>query len=465
MTTASTNSLWWETLGDEIECPITLEPINGLPYPPFLLGKGNYFDGRSLASYIVSRGVFLNPLTREKLGWEDCRRLDEYLKAYGQGEIHVLEAFALRESINIRSAAPNYSNSSGGNPALEESRQRRVEYLRSEATAALSGLFDYNSNNNQKNNVARRQRQPTSATSFCGNNNKNNPQQQLPPVFGFNLHPTTESNGDDDGYGMVVIDDDDAVRQESERVEYQQLQDAFPRLSTQSEDPSNVTTTTTTVGDDRAIQQIKTQAEQDRLQELVRKQAMQWAKSQLEQEALQRKQERQKRKEAAKVQAEQTYQQQQHDKNEMERARAEIEAWREAHWERLRRKADQQRERERLKTEAKQLLKQVAERQEEEKEVKVEEAEELLEEEKLTKQKAAKAAKRKRAKDRKKAQKVQEKQQHEEKEKQAALQAEKEASKSKCAACQGGIVGHSFEKFGHHFCSTTCARSGPSSSS
>ena len=61
---------WWKSLGSE-ECPITLEPLATLPYPPFALKTGentSYFDGLALASYIVSRGIFQNPLTWNGLG-------------------------------------------------------------------------------------------------------------------------------------------------------------------------------------------------------------------------------------------------------------------------------------------------------------------------------------------------------------------------------------------------------------
>ena len=53
---------WWDNLTDE--CPITLEPLSTLPYPPFILtddiissdGKKEhhaYFDGLALATYII----------------------------------------------------------------------------------------------------------------------------------------------------------------------------------------------------------------------------------------------------------------------------------------------------------------------------------------------------------------------------------------------------------------------------
>ena len=157
VTCTSPPSFWWHDLDDQIECAITLEPVNSLPYPPFLLRKSNehstndadavvyYFDGVALASYIVSRGIFQNQLTREPLGWDDCRRLDDYLETYNNNNkgqrFGVLEAFALRESVQVRSVVThnhsgNHDNDNSNNHAWQESRQRRADYLRSEATAA-----------------------------------------------------------------------------------------------------------------------------------------------------------------------------------------------------------------------------------------------------------------------------------------------------------------------------------------
>ena len=107
---------WWQSLDDDIECPITLEPISSLPYPPFALsnsssnnnnsnstsytatappnnnpkvsggeaccGSVTYFDGIALASYIISRGIFENPLTRQPLDMNICTKLDNHLFQY-----------------------------------------------------------------------------------------------------------------------------------------------------------------------------------------------------------------------------------------------------------------------------------------------------------------------------------------------------------------------------------------------
>ncbi|CAB9529792.1 expressed unknown protein [Seminavis robusta] len=470
---------WWQSLDDQVECAITLEPVNSLPYPPFILKSNDthhdYFDGRALASYIVSRGIFQNPLTRTKLSYDDCKRLDEYLDQYGhptdgtgqqqqQHRFGVLEAFALRESVQVRSH--NTSNGSH-NPALEESRQRRSDFLRSEATAALSGLFVYPTQQRQRNQRLQQQSQQQTQLSTSRSNNDDSRSTTL----GFDLNrsnpATTQDTEEDDGYGMVVIDDDDAVRVESEQREYQQLQDAFPRLSTQSSDEQQHNTNNQQdPTNERVLAQIRQQAKEVEMQELVRRQALAYAKHQLELEARQRKQQRQHDKEQARIQASRWHQKQQEEQAEMARARAEIEQWRNAQWERLQQRAqkEQDAQRERQIKQAATQKQQIDAQQQAAAHTRMQEEETKTKEEELekeAKQKAAKAAKRKRAKDRKKAQKAQEQEEQSLREKEATLKAQKEASAAKCAHCAGGILGSGFDKFGHSFCSPKCARAGP----
>ena len=109
------NRGWWSSLHGVD--PISLEPLAELPYPPFRLkalrGNGkssnngsivtaaaafvgdgrrqnggeeegahviHYFDGRILAAYCVSQMSFINPFNRSALSFDDCRRLDAYLR-------------------------------------------------------------------------------------------------------------------------------------------------------------------------------------------------------------------------------------------------------------------------------------------------------------------------------------------------------------------------------------------------
>jgi hypothetical protein len=75
---------WWRGLPDD--CPIPLESIASLPYPPFNLGTdeshATYFDGFVLANYLVSTGSFIHPISRRELprqrldGASTARQLD-----------------------------------------------------------------------------------------------------------------------------------------------------------------------------------------------------------------------------------------------------------------------------------------------------------------------------------------------------------------------------------------------------
>jgi hypothetical protein len=122
-------ALWWESLDEE--CPITLEPLKELPYPPFCLDTQQYFDGVALANYVVSRGMFENPLTREPLTYADCRRLDDYVRLYapensGSSMAVCCEAFCLGRSVHVVAS----SNTD------DEMDRRRAQVLRGEAAAA-----------------------------------------------------------------------------------------------------------------------------------------------------------------------------------------------------------------------------------------------------------------------------------------------------------------------------------------
>ena len=187
----SSDKNWWHNLNQE--CPITLELLSTLPYPPFSLSSGgnnvSYFDGLALASYIVSRGIFQNPLTRQDLTMDDCRRLDEYLEDYcykyqrgTSRKIAVAEAFALRASVQVQ--------------PRDGSRSDRVQTLRNTATAALAGLFVFG------NNRPTRPSQEDSIPALPR-------EDQLVLEWGFDLSRAvedgTESMGD---AGWTVIDDD-----------------------------------------------------------------------------------------------------------------------------------------------------------------------------------------------------------------------------------------------------------------
>jgi hypothetical protein len=91
-------------------------------------------------------------------------------------------------------------------------------------------------------------------------------------------------------------------------------------------------------------------------------------------------------------------------------------------------------------------------------------ADELLAAEEAAAEKLAakKRAKRQKAKEKAKEKKLLERLENEKMERALAIQKKKEESATKCGACGDGVLGCGFEKFGTKFCSTKCARSGPS---
>ena len=129
---------WWRHIED---CdPISLEPLKELSYPPFVLfndgdnpGRGQKYDGRLLANYIVSTGrfecvttrryacalfayqynlfnVFIKPTSRP-FGRPECVALDEYLAEHDLGQGNCVAAWneaakseGERENGNIRRA-------------------------------------------------------------------------------------------------------------------------------------------------------------------------------------------------------------------------------------------------------------------------------------------------------------------------------------------------------------------------
>ena len=179
----------------EDECPITLEPLSSLPYPPFQLGAANasLFDGVALASYVVSRAIFENSLTRQPLTYSDCKRLDDYVKTYHSQDVRMAcccEAFMLSQTVKV-----GKNNNSNGN---DDARSR---VLRREAAAALCHLFVYG---------RQRQGMPDHVAWTSS-------QQQQPSSFNLNDNrPTVDDNAMD---GLRIIDDDEervAQAQQSE---------------------------------------------------------------------------------------------------------------------------------------------------------------------------------------------------------------------------------------------------------
>ena len=82
------------------ECdPISLEPLRLLRYPPFECRAdlslshcvaSDWFDGRVLASYLVSTGNFTHPISRRELTRADelnARRAHAHLRGGGDAQL------------------------------------------------------------------------------------------------------------------------------------------------------------------------------------------------------------------------------------------------------------------------------------------------------------------------------------------------------------------------------------------
>jgi len=103
---------WWRSLPADEECPVSLTPIRDLEDAPFELTavhpdcapKGapkHRFDATALSMFLVSAGLFMNPINRRPLTLEECRSLD---KQMGKSSFRVADAFLLAGGGTVGSA-------------------------------------------------------------------------------------------------------------------------------------------------------------------------------------------------------------------------------------------------------------------------------------------------------------------------------------------------------------------------
>mmetsp|Transcript_5059 Transcript_5059/g.12077 ORF Transcript_5059/g.12077 Transcript_5059/m.12077 type:complete len:481 (+) Transcript_5059:277-1719(+) len=463
---------WWRT-ADLGECPITLECFSTLGYPPFALyhpgkipttangrneGISAYFDGLALASYIVSRGVFQNPLTRAELTAEDCRRLDRYLQAHcysgdaassatifrGSRVISVAEAFCLRNSVSVETTTASQSNN--------ERDRERIRTLQNAATAALAGLFVYGNDRSRfENNDEITQSVPRfrSGTDALLND------------WGFDLSRQVEDISAQGTHGYSVIDDDEAVEVASRRHAYESVQEAFPPLR---DNDGTARGSAMVSPDEELMERVRTMSARDEKEERRHSLQLELARAQLLRQALERRKQRQNDRADRLARGAKTYASQKKDKEELERARKEIEAWRDDQWEKLRLLSEQQQGKQ------KEMQNSSSKNQngnphkdtdggDKKTKAVVDDAETDIHDTEERK-KAKAAAKRKRAKERKKAKKALEKEEAEKIRLKEAEKAQRAASALKCAACGTGILKPSlaFERFDQLFCTPKCAR-------
>lgn len=524
------SSRWWSNLTDE--CPITLEPLSTLPYPPFRLGGGGnrggdhgsnnasatcmYFDGLALASYCVSRATFTNPLTREELTWDDCVRLDDYLEEYCYhnhqnhhppstattggaagcrtavgGRISVKEAYGLRSMVKV--SGNGVGGVSGIDTAQEEANRRRAEALRSEAAAALRGLFVYGNNRTDRSSGGSSRGGMTSPSATFSDALVVGPgarSGEMVPSAGFALYQLREvesigsgeahhqhrqgydANGDvvlNEVEGLRIIDDDAAVASGSDEAAWREVQEAFPTI-----DGSTGAANALRRGDiaehperSALLQRAKEVAAQTHRKEVQKQQNEARGRQILIEDALKRRAEklrlRQERaaREAADREAKKA------DNEDMARARAEIERWREEQFHMLNRMAEEarlrdiqkQKERTQLQEADISMPKVDSDQPNDEGDDKkvAEVAAEAAAAERAAKKKAAK---RKKERERQKAKKAAEKKEQERLAKIEGQRKRRAEAKLKCAHCSTGILDAGFEKMGHLFCSPKCARAG-----
>ncbi|KAL3932482.1 MAG: hypothetical protein SGBAC_010828 [Bacillariaceae sp.] len=478
-----TQDLWWQSALKHDECPITLEPFATLLYPPFCLSandgqrhtiiqvssnistnKRYYFDGFALASYLVARGIFENPMTRQELTMNDCRRLDEYLKSHREHDISmsmeqdsravsVAEAFSLQKSIQVGTTPP------GSTPRGQE--EVRAQVLRRTATAALAGLFDYSRPNQHRRHQERQidNRIPGRATS-------GNHQDPRLAEWGLDLSRTVERQQGQSDTGWTIIDDDEELFTAGQRDAYEFVQGQFPRLSENTVEGAAVHKY-----DESIVQAARSIAVQEEQQNQRHAEAIALAQQRLRAMTLQQQQERKQQLKEEWQQGHLQWEQAQREREDLMRARQEIDAWREEQWENLRKSSSEQMARARKAKDS--AKSEVSSASNKGSETKGRHGSELVAdpienqgsatEEATNNKKAKAAAKRKRAKARKQAQNAVARAALEAKQTEDAVKAEKAASAMRCAACGGGILDGGFEKCGLKFCSTKCARTAKAS--
>ena len=520
---------WWTTLPDE--CPITLEPLSTLPYPPFCLySHGSsaaaaaatstsnvmYFDGLALASYIVSRATFQNPLTREALSWEDCVRLDDYLDVYcyggsdgggvgGRGRISVREAYGLREKVRVEGGGLAAAAARG---QQNDASHRRADALRSEAAAALRGLFVYGNDRRREGRGGGDGATAASSSSALFSNAvvvgsaDARPQGERVPPAGFALHRLRNGSGIDVGNiddrsntshrerydangevvlseveGLKIIDDDAAIARGSDDAAWREVQEAFPRLDGSNADDYDADKThdcdgmADNPGQSELLRRAREVAEQTRRKEEERRWMEERSWEILIEEAMKRRMERAKWREEDKMKQTMEREAKIAEDEEMARAQAEIERWREQQWRMLADMAEEARRKEYMEEKEQAVAvgtntsingsaSSCTTTRSTQPDVPSEQdaaAKAAAEEERRA---AKKAAKRKKERERQKAKKAAERN---ERERLAKLEEEKKKraeAKIKCAHCGRGILDGGFDKFGSTFCSTKCARAG-----
>eukprot|EP00965_Chrysotila_dentata_P205107 6182754-Pleurochrysis_carterae.AAC.2 len=133
MASTATKAFTMRAMADDRVDPISLEPLAELGYPPFELRaareqetQNDLFDGKLLASYLVSTGQFFHPISRRALDKDECAALDEYLVNHRLAEPQVQYAFDHKDEYESHGRS---------------SQASRVLAMREEADRVLQSLF------------------------------------------------------------------------------------------------------------------------------------------------------------------------------------------------------------------------------------------------------------------------------------------------------------------------------------
>lgn len=422
-------------------------------------GSQYFFDGLALATYIISQGNYVNPLTRKSLSHEDCVRLDEYLNeyVYDNREIHqqlestifqrekisVREAYALRNSITIKI---------GGRHAGNSEEIRRAEVLRNEAAVALRGLFVFGHN---------RHSAPHEVATTDSDS-----QQQVPiSANGFELNSFVVSQqqysrgmSSMEQEGLRIIDDNEVAYESADRADWREIQDAFPHLpgshigiAVNAQPPQQDSEPSQILEVARRTAELTLEEEREIADRRARNGHLHFM------QALERKKQRIVANKQAKAKAAKALSNEQKAKDELEMARNEIDRWRECQWKKWEKDMQTRRK------ESSNITKPTALIVESSADpiIEFEHKAAAKEEVRVEKDALKKKMKRQRAKERAREKKKQEQFAKEEKERAMNLQKKKDSSDVTCAACGQGVLGCGYEKFSAKFCSTKCARNGP----
>jgi hypothetical protein len=200
------------------------------------------------------------------------------------------EAFTLRQSVHVSSRD-----------------NRRAQVLRGEATAALVNLFVYGSHTPRNVNVPQPRQQEASFHLFD--------------------QPTRSAICQIDG--LRIIDDDEARFVQSEQSEWRQFQESFPPLTLCDYTPAEV------CANEHMLAVARETAAASQREQESRMIVYQQAQLHLMQETRMRQEQRKKAREAAQAVRQAYCQKQRQEEAELEQARAEIEKWRNKHWDKM----------------------------------------------------------------------------------------------------------------------------------